>query len=237
MSIKTVLFDLDGTLLPMDMNEFMKAYFGGISKRLAAYRYEPNALIDAIWAGTAAMVKNNGEKTNEERFWDTFCGIYGENAKEDLPHFNEFYVQDFDKIQAACGYNELSKKTVYALKEMGLKVALATNPIFPAIATQKRIAWTGLSPEDFELYTTYENSRYCKPNPKYYQEVLEKLGAKAEECLMVGNDVTEDMVAETLGMKVFLLTDCLINKDNKDISVYPHGDFNALLHYTQALVK
>ena len=48
---------------------------------------------------------------------------------------------------------------------------------------------------------------------------------------MVGNDVTEDMVAETVGMKVFLLTDCLINREGKDISVYPHGGFEQLLEF------
>ena len=46
---------------------------------------------------------------------------------------------------------------------------------------------------------------------------------------MVGNDVAEDMIAADLGMEVFLLTDCLINKHGTNIDVYPHGDFSALL--------
>ena len=112
---------------------------------------------------------------------------------------------------------------------------LATNPIFPAAATESRIEWAGLDKNDFLLYTTYENSHYCKPNPKYYEEILERLHMNAEECLMVGNDVNEDMVAETLGMKVFLLTDCLLNKDNKDISAYPHGGFPELLSFVEGL--
>jgi FMN phosphatase YigB (HAD superfamily) len=116
-------------------------------------------------------------------------------------------------------------------KEKGLRVALATNPIFPAIATESRIRWSGLSPEDFELYTTYENSRFCKPNPEYYRDILAQLNVKPEECLMVGNDVEEDMVAQTLGMQVFLLTDCLINQKNADISVYPHGGYPELMEY------
>lgn len=52
---------------------------------------------------------------------------------------------------------------------------------------------------------------------------------------MVGNDVGEDMIAQTLGMKVFLLTDCLINKEDTDISVYPHGSFDELLAYIDTL--
>ena len=91
--------------------------------------------------------------------------------------------------------------------------------------------WTGLSEDDFELYTTYENSSFCKPNLKYYTEVIKKLGVSAEGCLMVGNDVGEDMVAEKLGMKVFLVTHCLINKSETDISVFPNGDLSALLDF------
>jgi hypothetical protein len=45
---------------------------------------------------------------------------------------------------------------------------------------------------------------------------------------MVGNDVDEDMVAETLGMQVYLITDCMINKHGKDISVYNRGSFEDL---------
>ena len=81
------------------------------------------------------------------------------------------------------------------------------------------------------MYTTYENCSYCKPNPEYYREIIKQLGVKPEECLMVGNDVGDDMVAETLGMKVFLLTDCLINNGEKDISGYPQGDFTQLFRF------
>ena len=95
--------------------------------------------------------------------------------------------------------------------------------------------WAGLDQNDFELFTTYENSRFCKPNVKYYEDILEKLELKAEECLMIGNDVREDMVTKSLGMKVFLLTDCLINKDCEDISVYPHGGFAELFEFIKTI--
>ena len=93
----------------------------------------------------------------------------------------------------------------------------------------------GLVPEDFEIYTTYEASTFCKPNPAYYLEVARTLGVKPEECLMVGNDATEDMAAREVGMDVFLLTDCLINAKNRDLNAYPRGDFAALNAYIDAL--
>ena len=236
MNIKVVLFDLDGTLLPMDQDVFVKSYFGLLARKLAVHGYESEKLIGAIWSGTGAMVENDGSKNNEAAFWDKFCEIYGEDAKKDMPLFEEFYANDFAMVQHSCGHDPKAPETVYMLKNRGLRVALATNPIFPAIATKQRIAWAGLDPSVFDLYTTYENSRYCKPNLEYYKDIINSLGVEASECLMVGNDVGEDMVAEKLGMKVFLLTKCLINKTKADISLYPNGDFSDLLNYIYDLV-
>ncbi len=231
MKLKMVLFDLDGTLLPMEQSAFVKAYFGGIAARLAQSGYEPQAFVKSIWAGTQAMIENNGDKINEQVFWDKFAEIWGEQARADKPLFDRFYREDFDKVQQSCGYDPRAAETVKIIKDMGYRVALATNPLFPSIATEKRISWTGLSHEDFELFTTYENSRYCKPSLNYYRDVISALGVSAEECLMVGNDVTEDMVASKLGMRVFLLTDNIINKNGEDITVYPRGSFDELVEY------
>ena len=132
---------------------------------------------------------------------------------------------------AFCSPTPRAAEVVRAMKGAGRQVVLATNPIFPPAATQARIRWTGLDPQDCALYTTYENSSWCKPSLGYYRELLGKLGRAPEECLMVGNDVAEDMVAEELGMRVFLLTDCLINREGKDIAAWPHGGFGALMDY------
>ena len=235
MKITTVLFDLDGTLLPMDQNVFIKAYFGGLARRLAPHGYEPQKLIDSIWQGTAAMVKNNGEVTNEERFWQGFEAAYGKPAREDEEYFAAFYREDFDKAQSSCGYTPAAREIVDTAKACGLRIALATNPIFPAMATERRIAWAGLSTSDFELYTTYENSRFCKPNLDYYRDVMQKMGVCPGECLMVGNDVAEDMIAEQLGARVFLLTDCLLNSKGANISSYPQGSYAELIDFIKNL--
>ena len=235
MRIKAVLFDLDGTLLPMDQDHFVKTYFQLLAQKLAPFGYEPKRLVDAVWAGTAAMVRNNGQQSNETVFWEKFVEIFGEKVKKDLPLFEEFYRGEFAGAKSACGFNPKAAETVALIKEKGIRVALATNPIFPAVATESRIRWAGLQPEDFELYTTYENARYCKPNLNYYKDIAEQMGLAPEECLMVGNDVSEDMVVRALGMQVFLLTDCLINPEQKDLSTYPNGGFPELLALVRSL--
>ena len=226
--ITTVLFDLDGTLLPMDNEEFTRTYFKYLCARLAPYGYDPKELVDGIWAGTAAMVKNDGSRSNEDAFWARFAEVMGDRVYSHREVLEDFYRNEFNRARSICGYNPAHPALVRELKQRGYRVVLATNPIFPSFATENRIRWAGLEPEEFELYTTYENFSYCKPNPAYYQEILRRIGCTAEECLMVGNDATEDMVAETLGMQVYLLTDNLINKADADISRWPHGSIDGV---------
>ncbi len=237
MKITTVLFDLDGTLLPMDQNVFIKDYFTRLISKVAAFGYDPALLEKAIWKGSAAMVKNDGERTNEEVFFDTFIGLMGEGIRLHIPVFDEFYKNEFDEVRHVCGYNPASDSTVKLVRSLGLRAVLATNPLFPSEATLARVRWAGLDKDDFDLITTYDNSSYCKPNPKYYLTICEKLCVSPEECLMVGNDVDDDMVAESIGMKTFLLEDCLINNLKEDISKYSHGGFAELEENILRLVK
>ena len=227
-NIEMVMFDLDGTLLPMDMDVFTSGYFRMLAEKVRPYGYEEKQMIRTIWQGVAAMVRNDGSCTNEEAFWREFCSVYGEEKRADIPVFNEFYAVEFNRARDLCGYNPRAAQVVKKLQAAGIRTGLATNPLFPATATENRIRWAGLEPENFEFYTTYENICYCKPNPEYYKEVLRRVGLPPQNCLMVGNDAEEDMIAARTGMQVFLLTDCLINKKEKDISCYPHGGFDEL---------
>ena len=153
----------------------------------------------------------------------------------DEPNLRRFYEEDFDNVSKSCGFDKMAKEVIGYVKSKGLRVALATNPIFPSVATKKRIAWAGLDLNDFEHITFYENSHFSKPNLKYYEEVLAKLNVSPTECLMVGNDVAEDLVASKLGMKVFLLNHSIVNKFNLDYSNVPQGNFNDLLKYIDNL--
>ena len=229
MDINTILFDLDGTLLPMDQEKFVNVYFKMLAAKLVPYGYEPQQLINAILAGIEAMIKNDGSQLNEDAFWKRFVDIYGDKVLADKPVFEDFYKNEFQDARSFCGFNPKAAETVRLLKDKGYRVVLATNPRFPSIATESRIRWAGLEPSEFDLYTTYENTSYCKPNLDYYRDILKRINCRPEECLMVGNDVGEDMVVEALGMQVFLLTDCLINTQKKDITAYPHGSFEQLL--------
>ena len=233
--VTTILFDLDGTLLPMDQDNFIRAYLAGLSRKGASAGYDPAKMPEYIWKATGAMYKNDGSQTNEEVFWDTFSALCGRDGRQDLPLFDSFYRREFQELRHVCGFDPRAAEAVRDIKALGYRVALSTNPLFPAIATHSRVRWTGLSPDEFDLITTYENSRHCKPNPAYYQDVLDALGVKAEECVMVGNDTVEDMAAQKLGIRVFMLTDCLINKAGADLNACPHGSFPELMDFIRSL--
>ena len=217
MQIKTVLFDLDGTLLPMDQELFVKDYLSRLAAYMVPYGYDPKKVTDAVMEGVITMVRNDGSMSNEEAFW-------------------KCYRTEFQKVKASCGFNAEAKKVIELVKQRDMKAVLATNPLFPQIATYSRVRWAGLEPEDFEYITTYENNSCCKPNPKYYEEILSKLNLKADECAMVGNDSKEDTVPSTMGIPVFLLTDCLIDKGG-DISKFKHGGFDELKDFIDDLNK
>ncbi len=235
--LQAVLFDLDGTLLPMKQEEFLQDYLGRLSAKVAPLGYEKHALIDAIWDGTRQMVQNDGSKTNEAVFWQAFSARFGERVQEHIPVFDAFYREEFQKSRAVCGQNPKAAELIHTLQKKRLHLVLATNPVFPAVATESRIRWAGLSPSDFELVTTYENIGFCKPSPAYYTQIAKQIGVSPEFCLMVGNDVEDDLPAEQTGMKVFLLTDCLINRKQADLSHYPHGGFDALQTYLDTLLS
>ena len=233
--VTTILFDLDGTLLPMDQDRFIQSYLGRMAKKLAPHGYDPDLLVKALWKGTGAMVKNDGSQSNEDLFWSVFNAVMGRDCRCDEPLFTDYYENEFQLVASDCGFDARAGEAIREIRALGYHVALATNPLFPAIATHSRANWAGLNTKDFDLITTYENSRFCKPNPEYYRDILATLKLKPENCVMVGNDVSEDMIAESMGIRVFLLTDHILNKENKDISQYPHGSFPELMDFIRRL--
>lgn len=231
---KNILFDLDGTLLPMDIDLFEKAYFKGLCKSMID-KIEPQELYKHIWGGTKAMILNDGSKTNMEVFKDYF------NTNTELDYdtcesiFMEYYKTAFQDCIQACSVSEISKKIVDELQNKGYRVAIATNPIFPQIATYSRLNWLGINPKSIELVTTFENSYHAKPNPAYFQEVCDRLQVEPKDCIMIGNDVTEDGIASTLGMEVMLIGDCLLNKNNLSIDHFPMGSLSQLYEWAKRL--
>ena len=231
MKYTTILFDLDGTLLPMDLAVFKKKYFTELVKSIAQRGYDAELLMKGIMNGIEEMLSNDGNRTNEKAFFDAMQAVLGDRIYDDIKYFRDFYDNEFDNIKHFVGKNPKAFDVINILKARGYRLILATNPVFPMIATVKRICWAGLSPLDFELITTYEDFHFSKPSKGYYNEILDRFDLRAKECLMVGNDTSDDLSAMNAGIDVFLVTDNLINETGVDISKYPNGGLEDLLDY------
>ena len=231
----TILFDLDGTLLPMDQNTFIHAYFSRLAMRFVPLGYDKDTIIGGVWKGTKAMIANDGTMTNRERFWRTFEQLLDRPLGDFEAQCDDFYTKEFREVQAITKESDVAARVLPILREKGYLVALATNPVFPAVAVRTRLSWIGLSPEDFDYVTTYENSRFCKPNPRYFEDVMAALGVTAEDCYMVGNNTEDDLSAAGLGVEMFMVTDFLENETNVDITGVPHGTLEELLTWAENL--
>ena len=233
--MNTILFDLDGTLLPMDQDQFIQLYFKNLLAHLHPFGIEPQKLIKAVNDGTIAMVTNDGSKTNEERFWEVFANELGTDIRKLEPEFTKFYETTFHNAKASTTQNPLAKECLKLLQEKGYLIIIATNPLFPKVATHGRIGWAGFDVSDVSYVTTYETSSYCKPNLDYYREIIARFDKAPKDCLMVGNDVSEDMCVSELGMQTYLVTDCLINKNNISLDTIPHGTMEDFYEYIKSL--
>ncbi|MBP5618763.1 MAG: HAD family hydrolase [Clostridia bacterium] len=236
--LKAIWFDLDGTLLPMEsLDEFIAAFLRDVSAKAAPLGFEPKALAKAVWEATGAVIANDGSRPNDEVFHEVIRAKYGNRAADLDRLFDEYYRGEFNDLAQMCGRDPVVAETVAALKQKGLTLVLASKPIFPLVAQEARMRWAGVDPADFAHITGAENCAFCKPAPAYYAEILGKLGLRPEECLMIGNDVDDDLTAEKVGVPVFLTTDWLINRPGKDIAPLPHGTFKDVLGYVEGLMK
>ena len=221
--IDTILFDLDGTLLPLNQDQFAHGYFTLFAKQSMLLGYDVKMMSTALQAGFEAMLVNDGTMTNKERFDSVFSATTGYDAQEMNQRFLPFYEGMFETLIEYATPTPLARKIVDTLTSKGLRLVLATNPLFPRAGTLARMRWANLRQEEFALVTTYEDFSYAKPNLGYYQEIIDTLDLEPSRCLMVGNDVVEDMVTLEMGMKTYLVTDCLINPNNTPISSFRNG--------------
>lgn len=231
--IDTILFDLDGTLLPMDIDVFIKHYFVELANFCTRFGYEPQELIEALKKATYAMLHHDGHNTNETVFWHQWTRDLGEEISKHPQELESFYRNEFSKAKQGTSIQPLARDVVKYLKNKGYRLILATNPMFPRIATQQRVLWAGLDLDDFDEITTYETYHFTKPNLAYYEEILNKFDLNPQQCLMIGNDVQEDLIVNQISMKSYLVTDHIIDREKTDLTHQLSGTFEELVEWVK----
>ncbi|MDD4504721.1 MAG: HAD family hydrolase [Clostridiaceae bacterium] len=232
--IDTILFDLDGTLLPMDMQKFTEIYFHQMG-HMFKDMIDSKLLAKYIWTATEEMVGNTEYKTNEEVFMNKFSELIGGDISKYTERFDNFYDTLFHKTKEAVQSQSLINESIAILKEKHYNLVVATNPMFPRKAIHHRIGWAGLDLKDFEYITSYEDNHYCKPQLHFYKEVLDIIGKRPEQCMMVGNDVQEDLIALKLGIKTFLIRNYMIHRTQETIDSTYEGDYEDFYNFVKDL--
>lgn len=210
--MKCILFDLDGTLLPLDNNVFTKGYFSLLTKYCSS-KIQPDIFMKCLMSGTKEMIANKGEMTNEEIFKKVF--LEGLNLKEDeiFPHLEEFYRTDYHSLVECTKPTELARKLIQAACDKGYGIVLATNALFPLDAIKTRMKWANILDFPWIGITDYASTIGGKPNVRYYEHIINKHDIDANGSWMVGNDAYEDMIAKEVGFSTYLVTDCKIDKE------------------------
>ena len=230
----TILFDLDATLLPMNQDEFVQRYFHEMAKMFHDM-IDGRLLAKYVMECTELMIKNLEDLRNEDVFMTRFSELIDGDLEVYQARFDKFYDTLFLNVQPTTYQSKSMIKAVKLLKVKGYNLVLATNPLFPMKANHHRIDWAGLSPDDFSYISSYESNKYCKPNLEYYSEVLSAINRSPEECMMVGNDALEDMVAAKLGIKTYLIEDHLLNKHNVEIKADYQGRYEDFYTFVEGL--
>jgi FMN phosphatase YigB (HAD superfamily) len=203
--VEGVLFDLDGTLLDIDLDVFWGEYFARMGSEVADL-VDPEAFVGQVMRSTNAMLTDTDpSRTNMQVFWTDFLGAMPLDLAELMPRIDRFYEVGFSQLGFLAKPMPLARDALICAFKLGVPVVIATNPMFPRRAIQHRLAWAGVEDLPFALITAYEDMHACKPNPAYFTEIASRLGVDPESCLMIGNDVDDDMAAVDAGLTAFLV--------------------------------
>ena len=205
---KAILFDLDGTLINDSMETFLPPYFAALTKKLA-HLVAPEKLIAQLNASTHMMVANTDPtRTLADTFAADFFPKIGLPRETLMPLFDDFYAREYRELRAYVNPIPEARAVLRRAVESRIPIVIATMPVFPLVAVQQRLEWGKLADFSYALITAYENMRTSKPHLAYYREIAEKIGCAPEDCLMVGNEVQNDILpAKRVGMKTFWVTD------------------------------
>lgn len=232
---EAILFDVDGTLLSISGREMMKEYLG----RLAKY-FDPltdgqgMAIVQTVQLASAAMEKNPGGKSNEQLFWEIFEQHSDFKRAALEPQLEIFYAKEFPKVGHLAGDNGVMPEVVKILAQKGYPLAVATNPVFPLTANKARLAWAKVDAAPWQEITSFEHYSHCKPDPRFFAEICERLGVRPQNCLMIGNGLIDDVAAVQAGLAFYLVTDEVKDGQPEDYEGLK-GSRESLLAFVQAL--
>lgn len=208
----------------MSSASFEKNIFAGYTALAKKCGYDMTLFQNALHAGIKAMQENDGTHTNKTAFSTAFKSVYPKmNMAKMQRDFDKFYRNDFNDIKKGIKQNYDLRPVIKTLRKRHIKLVLTTNPVFPMVTAEMRLAWVNLTYQDFDYITAYDNSRHDKTKIGYYQHIIKHLGLKPDQILMIDNNMEEASVAMSLGIHVYIVTDYLVNPARIDVNKFHHS--------------
>lgn len=233
-SIKAVLFDLDGTLLRVQMAEFIPRYIQGLAQCCVEV-VAPKKFEQAMLSAIRSLIRfcGDGQLTNEQRLFSILQQQLNVPETVLQQAFAAYRHNGMEELQGLVKSIPLARVIVNDCLQQQIPVVLATNPVFPEFMISARLEWAGLGDLHFEHVTSYENSYYCKPQSGYFQAIAEQIGIEPQHCLMVGNDTQHDLAAVAVGMQTFLVDTWVVAREGAAWPCQHRGDHLLLQQFLQ----
>ncbi len=233
-SIDAILFDLDGTLLRVQMLEFIPRYIAGLAEHCQEFA-KPKKFERAMLGAIRGLIRDNGDgqMTNEQRIYSTLQRQLAIPEAALRDSFQRFAAEQLESLQDLVHPIPLARKILAECQDYGVPLVLATNPVFPEFMIQARLRWGNLEDIPFQHLTSSENSCYCKPQSGYFREIVDQLGLAPERCLMVGNDTTQDLSAAAIGIRTFLVDTWAVEREGAAWPCEQRGDHGDLQRFLQ----
>ncbi len=202
--VTTVLWDLDGTLVG-----FHERTFGVLMPMVAAAAFAdlvpPWRFLKTLKEILPQVRANAGEHTNHELLVHLIAERLDCDREAVDARLRRLAGWGFPLLRR-CFYPQPEAATlVGALAARGMRQIVATNPLWPLDTVLARLAWGRIDTARFAFIASGESMSRSKPQVDYFRGLLDLLGLRPQECVMVGNDARNDSPASALGIPVYLL--------------------------------
>ncbi|HRY37481.1 MAG TPA: HAD family hydrolase [Smithellaceae bacterium] len=231
--INTLLFDLDGTIIDISKKAKILFYVRAF-QRFKNY-FNPVSFYFSFWKSMHHVRANNTERSNYNVFIERMAQL-GRTTPQIIDSLaSEMVEKDFQSLGDFFKPVHGAREAIVLANELGYRLVLATNPVFPRKTVLYRMEWAGLMPDDFLFITSSEDMNRCKPSVEFYDRLLTRLDLKPERCLMIGNNPADDLPAHDIGIRTFLvetpLSKKIVRKSITDQRLDARGTYPDLMNW------
>ncbi|SES70401.1 pyrophosphatase PpaX [Salinibacillus kushneri] len=177
MSIRTLLFDLDGTLI--DTNELIISSFLHTLEQYVPGQY-----------GREDVYKFIGPS-----LWDSFGTVMPDKVDEMVDTYRKHNLEHHDSFVVA--YDGVLE-TIQQVKQDGYQLGIVTTKI--AETAKRGLKVTKLD-SYFDVLIGLDDVSHEKPHPEPIYKALKALDAKASEAIMVGDNTHDILAGQNAGVK------------------------------------